>query len=197
MFIESSAETKSGMTVRVFSSYRYINEFLRMKCAPDLLGALGKSWNAKEITESLGAKRAIKKTLGIESFGNYKIIALDVASGAQSRTGSLLACLTKWGVIAIDPALKKQPKIRRVSHFSDKIENFSLNYNYPVVVAAVHAHCKLDHIVQNVKTPDLTIVAIPCCQPLFITGREPNQEYVDEHILSPKRTIKIWRFRNL
>src|SRR5579872_7431860 len=39
---------------------RYLNEFTKLKCAPDLL-AWGLFPNAKEITESLGAYNAIRK----------------------------------------------------------------------------------------------------------------------------------------
>lgn len=196
MFTVCSNETKQGMSIRVFTSYRYINEFLSLKCAPDLLEGLKKSWNAKEISESISAKHAISRTLGIEAFGDDTILMLDVASGVKARTGALLACLSRWTVIAIDPLVKKTPKIRRLSYFAGKVEDFNIEYNHTVIVTAIHAHCKLDYIAKNVKTPNLVIIAIPCCMPLFVTDKQPIKEYKDQHIISPCRTVKIWKFRN-
>lgn len=58
MQVIQTAETAQGLTIRVSHGSRYINEFIRLRGAPDLL-ALGVFPNAKEITETMAAWSAV------------------------------------------------------------------------------------------------------------------------------------------
>lgn len=67
--------------------------------------------------------------------------------------------------------------------------------SYPkVVVAAIHSHISLNDIISQFSHVDeFVMIAMPCCIPLEIEGVAPKVEYDDWGVLSPKRTIKIWR----
>jgi hypothetical protein len=98
-------------------SLRYLDEFVTLKCAPDLLTA--KIFpDAKEITESMAAFNAYRRHLmGRIDINNPRVLVIAVGDGIHPRTSSLFAMRTKFTCISVDPALKIQgesvPLIKR------------------------------------------------------------------------------------
>jgi len=75
---------------------RYVNEMLRLSCAPELL-RLKLFPDAKELTESFSAYNAIRTHLADEfkpADGRVTLIA--VGDGHTPRTAALCAFLTQW-----------------------------------------------------------------------------------------------------
>lgn len=195
----------------------YFNQFLNLKCAPDLI--LDELYpNAKEITESMAAYSAVKKLFPSElyNFGKEDITLISVGDGRSPRTAGLFAYRSNWKCISIDPALSRGIKerwksIKRLGILPVKVEevNFKalIKPSSRVIVVAVHSHADLDYTVRSVEAAGgyvEGVVAIPCCfsqdiKPLVetptYTVRDFNMidEYEDLGIWSDKRTIKIWK----
>lgn len=175
-------------------SLYHVDSFLGSKCSLDLL--MWKMFpNTKEITESMGAYRAVTKTLGRGSQGepNQCIV---VGDGSTPRTGALIACMTKWDVTSIDPNLKdKTWPVNRLKCIKDSVENvewlFEPMPERPVIVA-VHSHASLEFI-NKMQTKPKLVVAIPCCKEQFIPGWQPSFSFADWGIFSPKRTVIVWK----
>lgn len=195
MKVTKLSQNAHGTTLHIASpSRRYMDEFICLKCAPDLLAAKVFP-NSKEVTESMAAFNAVRRELGATSFGDRNITLLDVACGARPRTAALFACRTKWNTIAVDPILKADKSIspiKRVEMRQCKIEETRVGVEGLLVITAVHAHVKLETILSSCKAPNILLIAMPCCQPLFLPSL-PDKEYEDYGCWSPERTVKIWR----
>lgn len=174
-------------------SLRYIDEFIRLRCATDLL-----HWrlypNAKEITESMAAYEAVRRYFWKRGYNprDSTIRLIAVGDGSTPRTAALFAVRTNWECYSIDPALndKDWSAIRRLHICRSRIEDHT--FQGPTIVVAVHSHASLE-AVQRVcgKCP---IVAIPCCVPQTIEV-EPDIQYEDMGILSPERSVRVWYAR--
>lgn len=83
----------------------YINEFMRLKCAGDLLAAkiFG---SAKEVSEAMGVYAAIRRNLRSLRFDDPTVTALVREEGSVPRIGALLAYRTSWNVVSIGQNLK-------------------------------------------------------------------------------------------
>lgn len=196
-------DTESQITFTVKRpSNRYLDEFIRLKCAPDLL-AWGVYPNVKEITESAAAFDAVRTRM-MDRLGDPSITVLCIGDGASPRTAAMFACRTKWMCWSIDPKLSVAPweaRIKRLKCMRFKIEDFQLCPGQPdemqnqsvdgdIVVVAVHSHAALK---EAERFHPILTVAIPCCVPQMAFGRLPDKEYADWGIHSPERTVKIWR----
>lgn len=177
-------------------SMKHINEFMLLKCAPDLL--LGGYFpNVKEITESMAAYDAVRNYGWDKGFrwDDPNIQCFVIGDGRTPRTGALFAYRTKWQVFSIDPQLKtvySPPFPQRLYVVPRKIEDWACMWEGDTaVIIAVHSHAPLAIALEKIKARHTLIVAIPCCCGQTI-GREPDKEYIDKGILSPKRTVKIW-----
>ncbi len=188
--VEVTSESNTDVVVTVkFPQLHYLNQFIRLRCAPMILGLFP---NVKEITETMTAYNAIRRYLGIKSFGE-DITLLDIACGHTPRTASLFAYMTRWNCIAIDPVLHdKTNDTKRLILFPEKLEEFELFEEGLVVVVAVHAHIDLNLVLKNVHAPRVVIVAMPCCKPLQLTDHEPVEEFEDHGCLSPRRTVRLY-----
>ena len=175
-------------------SMRYLDEFVKLKCAPDLL-ASGVFPNAKEITESLTCYNAARQHLRKDFPLNDKdVTCVVVGDGNTPRTGAIFAMRTAWQVISIDPRLKldKGYNIKRLMMFPHKIEEY-ITYGVatPIVIVACHSHANWEQMLKPFKrVTKLAIIALPCCVP---TGDNPDVEYADWGCWSPCRTVKVWR----
>ena len=199
MRVEAANETCQGITIRVASpSRRYMDEFIKLTCAPDLL-ALKLFPDSKEITETMAAYNAVRKFFGSKHFSNPNIVMMDVGSGKCPRTAAFFAFMTKWRCIAIDPQLRNDRKrydnIDRLSMFRGKVQDVPKIKADVVVVCAVHAHVGLDKIVERIEARRIFMVAIPCCQPLQLERAKPNREYQDHSCWSPHRTVKVYDYK--
>lgn len=180
-------------------SNRYLNEFIGLKCAPDLL-AWGVYPNVKEITESAAAFEAVRTRM-IPRLSDKSISVLCVGDGRTPRTAAMFACRSAWAVWSIDPNLSMvawESKIKRLHPFRGRFEDFDPQCDSllkaaglwdDVIVVAVHSHAALE---QAKRFNPLMVVAIPCCKPQMFDDRLPDKEYTDWGIHSPERTVKVW-----
>ncbi|RLF67200.1 MAG: hypothetical protein DRN26_02895 [Thermoplasmata archaeon] len=191
-------------TVTVPVSARYIDEFLRLKCAPDLLRFFNKCQHpAKEVTETFAAFRMVRKQLGSENFGRNDFTCIVPGDGALPRTGATMAHLTRWEIISVDPALKEEGEnafgVERLQCIKKRIQDCRLYSRPNLVVLAVHSHAPLQaalDIASNWK--EALVIAIPCCVPQAIQDRE---EYLkckmsstqDMGIFSQKNEVLTWK----
>ena len=110
------AENPQLTIPRVSCSYfydnRHLHRFFKMGSAP-LLMSENIFPNIKEITESMGAFVAIHEHLiknGIDRNSN-KVDVYAIGDGHSPRTAALIACLTKWNCISIDPQMRPVLKL--------------------------------------------------------------------------------------
>lgn len=193
----------------------YIDEFLRLSCAPRFLASrtLPSSAPAKEITEIMGAWHAIKDQLGPECLGRRDVLLLDVGCGRAPRAATLLAMMSRWTCLGIDPRVRRWGGTRRVSTTRSRAEIAAgeiargrdpLPRPGLVVCLNIHGHAPLagpDGYVPVLASPasvvaevEALIVAIPCCVPLELPA-PPVADYEDPEINSPANRVVVWRGR--
>jgi len=190
------SESNSDITFTVkFPQLHYLNEFIRLKCAPDLLGN-GLFPNVKEITETMAAFNAVRKYMGVESFADNKIILFDVGCGHAPRNAALFAHMTSWNCHAIDPVLRKKGKFLRTKRLSlhpCRIEDYAGAISGDtIIILAVHAHINLETALKKFNAPRMVVIAMPCCNRLEIKDCKPIKHYDDLGCLSPMREVKIF-----
>ncbi len=174
---------------------KYINEFFRLNCAPQLL--MYKLFpNVKEITESLGAFNAVRNVVMNKTnikFDDPLITIVCVGDGFVPRTAATFAMRSKWYCYSVDPNLRmKEYPIKRLVQVNKKIEDIDLNFsNSIVIIVAVHSHAKVEDMLNHIIGKERHFVTIPCCVPHEINNKE-YIGYFDENIWSEKNTVKIW-----
>jgi len=186
------------------NSIVYLDEFVKLKCAPDLL-----AWkvfpNAKEITESMAAYGAVRKHFH-RLLSSEETLGVFVGDGQTPRTGALFAYRTPWTCHSVDPDLeKKKDKFNHIERltifpikFDKYLEQMEFSIYKHIIFICVHSHAKLDNllnILDSKCSPSVykNIIAIPCCVEQSL-GKEnpPNITYSDSKICSPCRTVYIW-----
>lgn len=192
-------ETAYGLSINVKKpSNRYINEILRLNCAPELL-ELKLFPNAKEITESFGVFRAVQSYAGKDfPLNDPNIVLFSVGEGKRPATSAMFAFRTKWTCYAVDPkidethdAFKKVRKLGYIKKYVQHITNLTEAYE-KVVIIAQHSHANLIKTVNALRGDKTLVVAIPCCVDLKLEF-DPTYSYYDWGIHSPKRNVKIWK----
>lgn len=174
------------------STTRYINRFLQLRSAPDLL-ALNLYPNVKEITESMGAFVAIKDHIPF-SVKDPTVTVFVVGDGHVPRTGALIARLTAWTVYSIDPKMRlKEWKTQRLETRKSRIEETSFHASKAIIVS-VHSHAKASLTIQAIHAQEKWFVNIPCCIPCDL-DLVPLFRYNDTCILSPKNEVSIYDLR--
>jgi len=179
---------------------RYLNEFVRCECAPDLL-AHKLFPNAKEITETFAAYNAVRTHLKEYALDDPTITVYVVGDGHTPRTAATFALRSAWWAVSVDPkltakSLDLQTKIKRLDCINlpaEEVQHWCFPHPGKVVVVAVHSHAKLESFLCNIRNEHIAVVAIPCCVPQVIVGQEPDIIYRDEAIWSPHNEVKIWR----
>jgi hypothetical protein len=199
-------ETKQHVRLAIKRpSLRYLDEFLGLKCAPDML-AQKLFPNAKEITESFGAYNAAR-AYNRRGFplSDPSIRCFVIGDGSTPRTAATFAFRSLWICDSVDPALKNKPSRTRsiwnLLEIARKWEDFAASRGgngvsgKKVVVVAVHARIKLEAILGGLKdVEDLLLIAMPCCvRQELLDGYKPKVEYADWGVHSPHRIIRIWR----
>lgn len=184
---------------------RYINEFLKLKCAPDLL--LMKLFpNSKEITESFATYRAFLYHF-VESLPLHDsdTVLISVGDGRTPRTAATFAFRSHFECHSVDPHLKdiaKWKSIDRLYLHPICMEDFKVDLKGKnVVVVAVHSHANLQSTVNTIKSNNgrpVVVIALPCCVPQELernqTKCSPDYVYSDWGIWSPEREFRIWNF---
>jgi len=169
---------------------RYINRFMGMKAAPDML-IRGLFPNAKEITESFGA---IEATKYLPVSWKDDIAMVCVGDGHAPRTGAVFAFSSKWDCYSVDPQLRQKDwNVDRLTCKRFKIEDVWLSFDKPCVIVMVHSHARVEDTLRAIKAPIRHLIAIECCVPLNVPNIAPDISYNDESIWSPKNEVKIWK----
>jgi len=171
----------------------HIQEFFRLKCAPDIL-AERVFPNAKEITESMGAFYAVWTYLA-DTFplDDPYVNLYAVGDGCTPRTATLFAYRTAWQCYSIDPLLRPiRNNTFRLYCQPSSITDYKLS-GYPdkAVIVCVHSHATMKDTLNIIQARSRAMVAIPCCVPY--NSPIPCISYEDAGIWSEKRTVKIWK----
>lgn len=195
-------------------SFRYVHHFFSLNCAQELIPFFVgcKKRAAKEVTESFGMLACAQ-----EEFGDLKDwVIICVGDGKRPRTGATFRYVTKahW-VYSIDPATdtdwfdnelasKYRVNPRRMSPLPYKAEEMAKMVDCEgkhCLIASVHSHSDLRH---DLNIPynyaSLNAISLPCCKNIppklllkeFAT-RTNLKTYSDEHIMSPKNQLYIWK----
>lgn len=177
-------------------STRYINEFLRLRCGPDLLEA-GLFPNGKEITESFAAFAAAGHLDNAFNLKDEGVRCFVIGDGVVPRTGALFACRSQWQITSIDPQMytDRSNPFERLKRVNCRIEDLAPLTCDKALIVLVHSHAYPPACFKRIKARTrLGVIAIPCCVRLEeINGAPPDIAYEDSGIWSPKQTVKIWR----
>lgn len=173
----------------------YINRFIKMKCAADLL-RLRMFPDAKEVTESFGMINACKNLpLEFNDRSRSDINVVVVGDGVRPRTGALFAHLTRWNCVTIDPIMVEEVwPIHRLKCYKKKVEDVKLHFDGPLIIVLPHSHAKPSICLSNITTSSLLcVINMPCCVPSDILHFE-HISYKDGRIWSPKNRIDFHSF---
>lgn len=169
----------------------YMTEYLRLP--PDLY-RWGLFPNAKELTESFGAYAATRKHVPF-ALNDPSVVCLCVGDGRRPRTGMTFVTRSAWRVMSIDPLMRaKNYRMERLSTHCSRIQDFEPIHAPRVVIVLVHAHVTVpDALLAVADGAETYVVAMPCCVPQTLPTGLLLAEYVDTDVLSPCRTIRVWR----
>jgi hypothetical protein len=186
----------NGIPIKItVPSRRYMDEFVKLKCAPDML-SLDLFPNSKEVTESLAVYSAIRKHFRhIFDLSDPNVTVISVGDGATPRTGATFAYRSAWQCISVDPLLKNKKgrfnAIQRLTMYENKIEELHFVFD-KVIILHVHSHATIADSLAHIKGNERHLISMPCCVPQ-VHDRKPDIEYHDWGCWSPKNKIKIWR----
>jgi len=155
---------------------RYVNEFLGLKCAPDVLTTVGCLGNkaSKEVTESMAMIRRLRR-VALSAPMEYGLIDL-CAGNALTSVLAVHLLPFKWAL-----AVDKKPRARRWDRANgfDYLDGLDINdsamlaagceplWRRPFVLIAVHACSVLAERVIELyqNTPEARhLVLMPCCE---------------------------------
>jgi hypothetical protein len=184
----------------------YLKRFIESFTSENVIALFSRYKNAaKEITESWGMLEAAKK-LDV-NLSECKVVA--VGDGASPRTGAVFAYYSGADVISLDPNAnighweehcEKQTLMgyppQRIVFLKNKIEDIEINcLEKTVIVVWPHSHADMNntHIGNYSRRID---IAMPCCVAIPNNWKEkPHISYTDYNVLSEKRDIHIWDWR--
>lgn len=186
-------------------SLKYVDYLLRQPFCGELLGT-GFYPSCKEISETVGVFNAARWHLELD-WRDPKVLAVVVGDGISPRTGLYMHFLSRWGVVSVDPAMESDVShwnaltklYPRLSILPNKIEECQIDcIGYDAVVLLyVHSHASLLGTLPSLKflgqhVPTVGAISLPCCYEDDL-GIEPNKEFVDWHIISVKRNIRVYK----
>lgn len=195
--ILGAQENKDGslqVTLR-FPTLTYIEKFMTLKCAPDLL-MLGLFPNAKEITESFACYEAVRRHIPFEP-QDTDVTVVVVGDGSTPRTAATFAFRSLWNCVSIDPEIGTpdnwERNVKRLTCHSKKVESLG-KVSYPkLIIVAPHSHADLGAALERFTAKKRHVIALPCCVRQEIEGRLPDIKYDDWGIHSPQRAVMVWR----
>lgn len=184
----------------------YIDELLGCSRGADFL-RLGLFPNSKEVTESFGAYAAVRQHLRDLALNDPAITMVAVGDGHTPRTAATFAMRSAWRCWSVDPNLAetsgKGPRHRPASRRWDQIDRLTVRPSRiedvrivcdgPCVIVAVHSHAVLAAALAVIEAPRVAVVAMPCCVPQTVPGREADIAYEDAGVTSPQRRVLVWR----
>lgn len=183
---------------------RYMDWLFQLKCAQDLM-ALGLYPDAKEWTEACACYSAARKYAFTPSEkGVFAVVAGD---GKRPRLGALLAFMTKWQVISVDPILEQLPrKVDRLTCLKQTLKQATDSLQLPcsglIILFLPHSHVSIKEVGHYVNWiaettgifSMLRIVSLPCCVKHDGIGKYVTlmKEYTDCGVFSPKRKVMVF-----
>ncbi len=119
----------------------YVEEFLQLRCAPDVLGVVGPMKKAaKEISEAMGMVKVVREVVLKEPM---KYVVVDACAG-NGLAGVLMVHLlpVKW-VVAIDKRERHRhwEKAQRYTYLTKELKDVTwtdIGYGTPLLVVACH-----------------------------------------------------------
>lgn len=192
--------------VRLMPGTRYFEEFIRLRCAPDLL-LLRVFPDGKEVSESMGAWDATRKHLWFIPMQSPDVDVVCVGDGSTPRTAALVAHMSAWRAWSVDPRLTPRAdyeSVKRLRVVPSKVQEMPEDVRFTghdVVILAVHSHADLDETVAAVRArmspehpvPNLHVVAMECCVRMTLEGSAPDVQYQDWNVWSPQREVSVWK----
>jgi hypothetical protein len=188
-------------------------DFLRRQQESTLRRLLRVFPNVKEQSENVAAFRAVQPLLDLS-----KTIVIVVGDGSTPRCGALFACFARH-VFSIDPVMRSEYVTPTREAAREAASNLTCVANTieawlegmpelesPLAIVAVHAHVPFQRYLLRMHAKvgsfaaPILVLGIECCVPLFLTederrtwGFDVLDECEDWGILSPHRTVRIWR----
>jgi len=221
----------------------YVDKVFGLDCFKELV-RLGIFESAKDISESMGALQACArhgfpnmdsdskeakeggkstKTTTQEQWRRPKVLAVNIGDGQRPHTAGLMAFLTKWHTVSLDPELRPEwcgndpHGIKRLFGVRDTFEGWMAKLHAgetplpfaeesfdTLLLVGVHAHnqfrgpASMPQVIERFGHLDAVLVSLPCCQafnPVNDLGREPDVTFEDLAIFSAKRRVNIWRWK--
>jgi len=162
----------------------YVNELLHLRCGAEML-RLQLFPNFKEAEESFAAYAAAIDMLCAKGLGAFL--------GRRD----VVALRTAWKAHSIDPIADEGSVPRRCWQHRARVEGVDIEALVAgaalVVVLAVHSHAALNPLWERLAgVPALLVVAMPCCFSQYVEGVEPDLDYEDPGVSSPKRRVLVW-----
>lgn len=195
VFDEARTAIQQLETMVLRYSSRYLDELMKLRCAPDLLDQRRKLFpNAKELTESFGAFCAARKYFR-DWMDDPDVTVVCVGDGCRPRTGATFALRSRWNVISIDPLLRSPSSVADIDRLEcvvRKVQECQPRHFKRLLVVAVHSHATLEETFSALSGDEVGVIAIPCCVPLVIDTK-PIADYRDGGIHSPQNRVVIWR----
>lgn len=198
-YLAAKSENSDTLTLTIRkTNYDLLNEFVKLRCAQDLL-ALNVFQNAanpvKEITEAMGLFKLIRKVLGDDVLMDAQNRAWCVGDGTRPRMGAMLAYRTKWQVNSVDPIISFQQVATRLFCLPLTVEELVGGVYTEIpgrILVACHSHAPMGVAVKAIR-PEW-IFTLPCC-----VNQHPGpnykliKSYHDWGILSPHREVFAWQ----
>lgn len=174
---------------------RYVEEFFRLRCAPDVLSSRVFP-NVEELTESFGAVAAVFQHLDRFKRHDATVRLFAVGDGCTPRTAALFAFLTRWDCYSVDPRLRcKSWPIARLTCVPRRVEELGDEMldsgTGQAVIVAVHSHASLMQSWEHLSDVRTGMVSIPCCLPDDVPW-DPDVTYQDAGIWSPHNWVHVW-----
>ena len=175
-------------------SNKYIERFISLNCAPDILGHRLFP-NLKKITESFGIFCALKYNILDKLPEGRQADIFVVGDGKRPFTGAFIAYMTRSYVTSVDPKLddSEHSGINRLNIVDCMVEDlFILQDPAHAILLFPHSHASIYSSVRKFKgTKRIDVISMPCCykDDIFI---EPDISYTDVGIHSPYNRVNIY-----
>lgn len=164
---------------------------------------------------------------GVLGAEDETVTVVAVGDGHTPRTAGLFAFRTSWRCVSIDPALRTAPSrpwkdIKRLEEKPCRVQDAVVDIageDSRVVVIAWHAHVSVKDALSclsfngrrwNVDDEEesarmrrrVGLITCACCQwepqqRAMPDGSGPDMEYEDPSVPSGRRTVRVWRFRDV
>lgn len=147
----------------------YVQRFLQLRCAGDVLNAVGGMHKAeKEISESMGIIKHLKPIVLAEKMKYYLI---DLCAGNALTSITAVHMLPIVGANAIDKKKRSgyYDSVKRFHYYEGDINDAAFTCSYDIIVIAVHP-CKTANDIVKIYNENDNIkhlIIMPCCNDSF------------------------------